>query len=95
MKKILVVDGKEIQEAVVAMVLRRQSTAGKFIGGAHLICDPDEPRPELRFRVNVILFDTEKAAREYSEMDFPPASDVGQANVLATTQPKPEGATEQ
>lgn len=95
MKKIVVVDGREIQQAVIAMMNRRPSLQGQFIGGVHLIADMAEKRPELRFRCNVVLFDTEKAAREYGEKDPPPA-DVGQlpaAPLGAEGEGKPEGET--
>lgn len=67
MKTLLVLNGHEINAAVLALVSLRPSQAGKFVGAVHLIADPEATRPELQFRANVVLFDTEKAAREYAQ----------------------------
>lgn len=64
MKEVIVVSGPEVQEAVLKMLGNRRTLAGKFVGAVHLVSDP-EADPALRIRANVVLFDTEKAAREY------------------------------
>lgn len=71
MKKITVIDGQEILEAIVAMMYRRPSMAGRFIGAVHMIADNNERNPALQIRANVVHFDTEKAALDYSKAPDP------------------------
>ena len=90
MKQLLVVDGVEIQAAVMAMIVRRQSMKDRFVGAVHLVCDPEEPRANLRIRCQVVHFDTEKAAREYAEK--PSEADKDLAPGVATAPAAGAGA---
>lgn len=86
MKHVTVVTGVEIQQAVMAMVLKREAMAGRHIGAVHLVADANEPRPELRIRCNVIHFDTERAAREYSEKPADAAEKKGDEAVTSNVE---------
>lgn len=88
MKTVLSVNGNEINAAILAMISMRPSQKGKFVAAVHLIADPEATRPELQFRANVVLFDTEKAAREYA-LGPDPKADAEQlpASALATDAP--------
>ena len=66
MKQTVIVTGPELQLGVASEVLSRPQFRGKHVAAIHLIADPDESTPELRIRAQVILFDTEKVAREYA-----------------------------
>lgn len=80
MKSVVVLTGPEIQQGCAREVRSRPSLAGKFIGAIHLIADPYEERGELRIRAQVVLFDTEGAARAYQmgnpKPELPPGVEV-------------------
>jgi hypothetical protein len=71
MKTTVVLGAAELQQAAIALVSRRPSCQGKFVGGVILVADPKELRQDLQIRANVILFDTEKAAREFAQGPTP------------------------
>lgn len=95
MRSVVVLTGPEMQAGILREVQSRPSLKGKFVGAVHLIADPLEQKAELRIRAQVVLFDTEGAARAYAQGNPKP---VGMENrtdefvpiaAAAETQPEP------
>ena len=91
MKQLAVLDSAMLQRAVIEFMYRREAMKGRHIGGIFLIADEKSPEG-MKFRANVVHFDTEKAAREYSEKPVHAASDMGQVvsqPVIEVAAPQP------
>lgn len=59
--------GPEIQQGILREITARESLKNKFVAAVHLISDPFEPNSDLKIRAQVVLFDTEGAARAYAQ----------------------------
>ncbi len=90
MKSLVVITASELRDAALHVLLTRPQFNGKCVGAVEFVFDPAEPSEERRIRAEVVLFDTDAAARRYmagnvettdetpaGEPDAVPAPDAG------------------
>lgn len=69
MKRTVVLTASDLCGAGIEALMRRPQFRGKHVAAYELLHELDNPSDDLKVRCEVVLFDTEKAARDYAKTE--------------------------